>query len=50
MVKYTFGEKMDGLYNIPEVIQQENLGVAAYMKPSQMLHALRDVVLGKEQI
>ncbi len=49
MVKYTFGEKMDGLYTIPEVIQQGNLGVAAYMKPSQMLTALRDVVLGKER-
>ena len=49
MVQYTFAEKMDGLYNIPEVIQQENLGVAAYLKPSQMLTALRDVVLGKER-
>jgi Peptidase family M1 domain len=49
MVKYTFGEKMDGLYNTPEVIQQDNLGIAAYMKPSQMLHALRDVVLGPER-
>ena len=49
MVKYTFGESMDGLYNIPEVIQQGNLGVAAYMKPAQMLTALRDEVLGKER-
>lgn len=49
MVKYTFGEKMDGLYNIPEVIQQDNLGVAAYMKPAQMLDALRIVVLGKDR-
>src|SRR6185503_16541748 len=49
MVKYVFGEKMDGLYNIPEVIQQDNLGVAAYMKPSIMLNALRDVVLGEER-
>ena len=49
MVKYTFGEKMDGLYNIPEVIQQDNLGVAAYMKPAQMLNTLRDVVLGKDR-
>jgi Peptidase family M1 domain len=49
MVKYTFGEKMDGLYNVPDVIQQENLGVAAYLKPAQMLTALRDVVLGKER-
>ncbi|HUR67281.1 MAG TPA: M1 family metallopeptidase [Chitinophagaceae bacterium] len=49
MVKYTFGEEMDGLYTMPEVIQQENLGVAAYMKPGQMLTALRDQVLGKER-
>jgi Peptidase family M1 domain len=49
MVKYTFGDKMDGLYNIPEVIQQDNLGIAAYFKPSQMLNALRDVVLGPER-
>jgi hypothetical protein len=27
------------------VIQQDNLGVAAYLKPSMMLDALRDVVL-----
>lgn len=49
MVKYTFGEEMDELYTIPEVIQQENLGVVAYMKPAQMLTALRDQVLGKER-
>jgi hypothetical protein len=49
MVKYTFGEKMDGLYNIPEAIQQDNLAIAAYMKPSMMLNALRDVVLGPER-
>jgi hypothetical protein len=49
MVKYTFGEEMDGLYTMPEVIQQENLGVAAYMKPGQMLTVLRDQVLGKER-
>lgn len=49
MVKYAFGDKMDGLYNTPEVIQQENLGIAAYMKPAQMLHVLRDVVLGPER-
>jgi hypothetical protein len=45
MTKYTFGDQMDGLMNIPEVIQQDNLGVAAYLKPSMMLDALRDVVL-----
>lgn len=49
MVKYTFGEKMDGLYTVPEVIQQDNLGIVAYSKPAQMLTALREVVLGKER-
>ncbi len=49
MVNMTFGDRMDGLYTIPEVIQQGNLGMAAYLKPSQMLTALRDVVLGKER-
>lgn len=49
MIKYTFGDKMDGLYNTPDVMQQENLGVAAYMKPSMMLHALRESVLTPER-
>ncbi|MGH2552840.1 MAG: M1 family peptidase, partial [Chitinophagaceae bacterium] len=31
------------------VIQQDNLGFAAYLKPGQMLTALRDLVLGKER-
>lgn len=48
-VKWVFGPEMDGLYNIPEVIQQGNLGVAAYMKPSLMLHVLRNTVLGAER-
>lgn len=45
MTAYVFSDQMDGLMNIPEVIQQDNLGVAAYLKPSMMLNALRDVVL-----
>ena len=49
MVKYMFGEGMDGLYNIPEVIQQDNLGVAAYFKPAVMLSTLRNAVLGPER-
>ena len=49
MIKYTFGDKMDGLFNEPDVIQQENLGTAAYNKPSQMLHALRELVLTPER-
>ncbi|MCX6316688.1 MAG: M1 family metallopeptidase [Bacteroidetes bacterium] len=49
MIKYMFGENMDGLYNSPEVIQQNNLGVAAYLKPGYMLTVLRDAVLGRER-
>jgi hypothetical protein len=49
MIKTTFSEHMDGLYNIPDVIQQENLGIAAYSKPSQMLITLREVVLTPER-
>jgi hypothetical protein len=46
---YVFGNEMDGLYTVPDVIQQGNLGVAAYLKPAMMLDALRNVVLGKER-
>jgi hypothetical protein len=49
LTKFVFGDKMDGLMNIPEVIQQNNLGIAAYEKPSEMLNALRDVVLGPDR-
>ncbi len=49
MVKYTFGDEMDGLYTIPDAMQEMNIGIAAYMKPSQMLHILRDIVLGKDR-
>ncbi len=49
MINYTFGETMDGLYNAPDVIQQNNLGIAAYMKPAQMLHQLRNTVIGAER-
>lgn len=49
MTGFVFSDEMDGLFNTPEVIQQRNLGIAAYEKPSIMLHALRDVVLGPER-
>src|SRR5436190_1648483 len=39
----------DGLFNAPDVIGQNDLGIAAYEKPSIMLNALRDVVLGPER-
>jgi hypothetical protein len=49
MTNFVFSDDMDGLYNIPDVIGQNDLGIAAYEKPSIMLNALRDVVLGKER-
>ena len=49
MIKAAFNENMDPLWTTPEVIQQHNLGTAAYLKPSMMLHALRDVVLGPDR-
>lgn len=49
MLKFVFNDKMDPLYTKPDQITEFNLGVAAYDKPSQMLNALRDVVLGPER-
>ncbi|HEU0065194.1 MAG TPA: M1 family metallopeptidase [Flavisolibacter sp.] len=49
ITKATFNDKMDPLWTIPEVIQQNNLGIAAYEKPSMMLDALRNVVLGQKR-
>ena len=46
---YLFNERMDGLLNTPEVIQQSNLGAAAYFKPGMMLYVLRNEVLGPER-
>lgn len=45
----SFGESIDGIYTIPDVVQQRSLGVTAYYKPAQMLHALRDNVLGAKR-
>lgn len=47
--KRLFGDKMDPIMNIPEVIQAGNLGSAAYDKPSIGLNILRNYVLGKER-
>lgn len=49
MVNFIFGDQMDGLYTYPDVVQQDNLGFTAYLKPAQMLHALRNVVLGADR-
>ncbi len=47
--KRMFGDKMDVIMNVPEVIQAYNLGTAAYSKPSLGLNILRNNVLGKER-
>ena len=49
MTRVAFNDKMDQLWATPDVIQQNNLGLAAYLKPAMMLDALRDVVLGPER-
>lgn len=49
LIKFIFNEKMDPLYTTPDVINQGNLGIAAYYKPSIMLNALRDAVIGPER-
>lgn len=49
MAGYVFGDKMDGMLNGADVLQQQNLGVAAYFKPGMMLYVLRNEVLGAER-
>ena len=49
MTDELFQRNTDPLMTIPEVIQQFNLGVAAYDKPAAMLYVLRDGVLGPER-
>ena len=46
---FVFMDGMDALMTAPDVAQQGNLGIAAYEKPSIMLNALRDAVLGPER-
>jgi hypothetical protein len=49
MARVAFSERMDVLYTKPDVVQQSNLGVNAYLKPSMMLEVLRNAVLGPER-
>ena len=46
---YMFGDKSEAIFTIPDVIQGNNLGVAAYMKPSMALELLRKYVLGEKR-
>jgi len=48
-VRYNMGDNADGLYNIPDVIQQDRLASAGYYKPSMMLKVLRSTVLGEDR-
>jgi hypothetical protein len=49
MAKVAFSDKSDILFTVPDAVQQANLGVTAYLKPSLMLESLRNVVLGPER-
>ncbi|HET6723258.1 MAG TPA: M1 family metallopeptidase [Chitinophagaceae bacterium] len=49
LTNYVFNDNMDGLFNAPDVIGQNDLGIAAYEKPAIMLNTLRDVVLGEDR-
>jgi hypothetical protein len=46
---YYFGATSEPLMTIPEVIQPNNLGVAAYAKPAMALNLLRKYVLGEKR-
>ncbi|MDP4284958.1 MAG: M1 family metallopeptidase [Bacteroidota bacterium] len=46
---YMFKKDADPIMTIPEVTQQNFLGVAAYQKPSDGLDILRNQILGKER-
>ena len=49
MAKYYFSPSSEAIMNIPEVIQSNNLGVAAYGKPAMALNLLRKYVLGEKR-
>lgn len=44
-----FHERSQGIYNVPDVVQQYNLGIVAYYKPGFGLKLLRENVLGPER-
>lgn len=48
-IKYNMHDQAEGLFHIPDVIQQDYLGSSAYYKPAMMLKVLRNVVLGEER-
>jgi hypothetical protein len=47
--QYMFNDKSEALLTIPDVIQANNLGTAAYSKPAMMLDLLRKYILGQKR-
>ncbi len=47
--RYFYGDSTEAIFNIPDVIQPQNLGVLAYLKPGFGLDLLRERVLGPER-
>jgi hypothetical protein len=50
MANYIFKKDADAILTIPDVTQQNFLGVAAYMKPGAGLDILREHILGKNAL
>lgn len=44
-----FADGMDAIMNVPDVIQPNNLGIAAYEKPAMGLNILREQILGEQR-
>lgn len=49
MASFMFGPQSEAIMNLPDVIQNNFYGVAAYFKPALALHLLRKDVLGKDR-
>jgi len=47
--QYMFGEKSEAIFTVPDVIQPNNLGSAAYSKPAMALDLLRKYILGEKR-
>ena len=46
---YFFSPTSDPILNIPDVVQSNNLGLSAYMKPGEGLTLLREVIIGEDR-
>ncbi len=49
VANYYFSPNSEPIFTIPDVLNSNNLGVAAYAKPSMALHLLRKYVLGEKR-